>query len=229
MSVCSKGISRVIRLLIISVMTLGVMNSHTHAWAQEPDLLQRAAILGFSMTTGIIVAVVFLGIIIFINRGQAIIERLIDLVEYMNERKHGLRKHGPDAITKLRKSRVVKTLTDEQIPQVKEQIEEIFSLINRHVATIHQHREAAVTHARSSGLTVSRTHYEQEYAKQVDMINAAVPKLITEADRISAVDADYKQHVHDWILAMRKSLEDCDPKHFEKMARTGSEHNSPPQ
>ena len=193
------------------------------------DLLERAPVLGFGMTTGMIVAAVFLVIIILISRGQAIIDRLVDLVEYMNERKHVVRKRGPAAIKKLIKLRVVKTLTDEQVPQVKKQIEEISSLIDRHVETIHQHRDAAVTRARRSGLAASRMPYEKEYAKQMDMINAAVPKLITEADRISAFDAEYKQQVHDWILAVRTSLEECDPNNFDKMVRTGSEHSKNPQ
>ena len=94
--------------------------------------------------------------------------------------------------------------------------------------TIHRHRDAAVTLAHNSGLTTGRSQYEKEYAKQVDMINAAVPRLITEADRISAFDEEYKQQIHDWILVMRKSLEDCDPTKFEQMTRAGGPRSERP-
>jgi uncharacterized coiled-coil DUF342 family protein len=180
------------------------------------------------MKTGMMVAVVFIGIIVLINRGGAIIEKLSDLIEYMNKRKPVRRNRVPAVITKLRKLRVVKTLTDEQIPQVKKHIEGISTLINRHVETIHHHRDTAVALAHSSDLTAGRTQYEKEYAKQVDMINAAVPQLITEADRISAFDEEYKQQIHDWILVMRKSLEDCDPAKFEQMTMAGSSRSQRP-
>ncbi|MFC1653039.1 hypothetical protein ACFL3F_04900 [Planctomycetota bacterium] len=201
---------------------------NTNTVSDQTNTSNNLSVLCFSMTTGMIVAVVFIGILILINRGGAIIEKLSDFIEYMNKRKHIHRNRVPAVIAKRRKTRVVKTLTDEQIPQVKKQIEEICILINRHIETIRQLRDAAVTRARSSGVTTGRMQYKKKYARQLNMINAAVPRLITEADRISAVDEEYKQQIHDWILAMRKSLEDCDPKHIEQMVRVDNAHSQKP-
>ena len=188
-----------------------------------PQCVSRCLpVLGLSMTKGMIIAVVLLGIIVLLNRGGTIKEKLAYFIDHMNERKHVLRKHGPAIKAKLQKLIVVKPLTDEQIPQVKKQIKEISALIHRHVQTIHRQREAAVGIVRSSSLTAGRIQYEKEYARQVNMINSAVPKLITETDRIAAIDGEYKQQVHDWILAMRKSLEDYDPKYFEQIATAGN-------
>ena len=36
------------------------------------------------------------------------------------------------------------------------------------------------------------------------MINAAIPRLIAEADRISAVDEDYKHKIHHWVSGHQK-------------------------
>ncbi len=180
------------------------------------------------MNTGMVIAIVFLGIIILLNRRGEISEHLMEFIDHMNEKKHVLKKHVPTAITKLKKLRVVKTLTNEQIPQVKKQIEEISRLINRHRDTIYQLRDAAVICVGRSGLTAGRVQYEKGYAKQLNMINAAIPRLIAEADRISAFDEEYKQRVHNWILAMRKSLEDYDPKYFERMAREDNAHSQNP-
>ena len=181
-----------------------------------------------AMNTGMIIAVVFLGIIILLNRGGEIKEHLMEFIDRMNERKHVSKKYVPTRIKKLKKRQVVKTLTEGQIPQVKKQIKEISILINRHRDTIHQLRNAAVTCACRSGLTAGRVQYEKEYARQLNMINVAIPRLIAEADRISAVDEDYKQRIHNWVLAIKKSLENYDPKHFERMAREGKAHCQKP-
>lgn len=173
------------------------------------------------MATGLIIAIVFLGVIILINRGGEIAVHLMEWIDYMNERKHVRRKHRPTRATKLKTMRVVNALTEGQIPQVKKQIKEISILINRHREIIHQLRNAAVICAGRSGLIAGRVYYEKEYARQLHMINAAIPRLITEADRISAVDEHYKQKIHHWILAVRKSLEDYDPKYFEQLTREG--------
>jgi len=200
----------------------------TYAVSGQANTANSLPVLCFSMTTGIIVAVVFLVINILVNRGGEILENLIKFVDHMNKKKHVLKKKVPAALNKLKKLRVVKTLTDEQIPHVKEQIEEISRLINRHRDTIYHLRDAAVICAGRSGLTAGLVQYEKEYARQLDMINAAIPRLIAEADRISAVDQEYKQQIHDWILAMRKSLEDCDPKYFEQMVRNSNTHSEKP-
>ena len=180
------------------------------------------------MQTGMIVAGIFIVVLILVKRGYAILETLSDFVECLNKRKPIRRKRVPTVMKRLRKLRVVKALTDEQVPQVKKHIREMSALINRHMETIHQHREAAVALAHSLGLTAGRMQYEMKYAKQMNMINAAVAQLITEADRISAFDEEYKQQVHDWILAMRKSLEDSDPIKFDQMTRADSPFSQRP-
>lgn len=101
-------------------------------------------------------------------------------------------------------------------------------LINRHRDLIHQLRNAAVTRASRSGLTAGRVQYEKGYARQLNMINVAIPRLIAEADRVSAVDQVYKQKIHDWVLDVRKSLEDYDPKHFQQMAKEGKASRQKP-
>ncbi len=180
------------------------------------------------MTTGMIIAVVFLGFIILINRGGEIAVYLMEFIDYMNERKHVHRKHLPTRAAKLTKRRVVETLTEEQIPQVKKQIKEISILINRHRYAIHQHRYAAIACVCRSGLTAGSIQYEKEYTRQLNMINAAISRLIAVTDRISSLDDVYKQRIHHWVLAVRKSLEDYDPKYFEQKVAEGKAYRQTP-
>jgi hypothetical protein len=209
---------------IAVLVPCSLLRTHIGAYAISDAISASNApsVLCFSMTTGLILAGFFLGFVVLMNWGGGVLEGLKQMIERINKKKQVLRKRVSAVKTKLKKPRVVKTLTDEQIPKVKKQIEEISTLINRHMDTVHQQRDAAVALAHSSGLTAGLAQYEKEYARQVDMINAAVPRLITEADRISAVDEVYKQQIHDWVLALRESLESCNPKHFEQMARVGN-------
>ncbi len=181
---------------------------------QETEVISATAMpLGISeLTFGIIVALIFGGLIFIIRYGKQYCESIIWIIDIL---KMNLGKGAGEKGERSNAEPSVEELSKE-IVKIKKQIHRLSQQIRAILAEIKQVRKTAAKNALEDSIEIASTEYAMKFELKRPDFEKAMNVLKVALTKIPEEDVAYKQEVIKWIAKAQGKFEDYSPENFGK-------------